>query len=195
MVSKFREFLNTAPQFEDLRASSRQLSSSFPSEFYRLHPRPRVIAIPGAAEGEGLDEEMGDEDNEFEGLDGSEMAVDQPSFNFGVLMAQHMQVQGLPGSAHPLPGHSPLWPHLTQMAEAIAQAPQDPLMPGMAQSPQDQPFSTEPLPASTASLGQGPQPTHVDGASTVAVPTGSPGEGAGGSGTSTAPFSPSPPPG
>lgn len=74
MVSKFREFLNMSPQPELVA-----LRESFPRQGYPLGRRPRNnTPIPQqGADAEGFDEEVADEDNDFEGMDGSEMAVDQ----------------------------------------------------------------------------------------------------------------------
>ncbi|RFU73517.1 f-box domain-containing [Trichoderma arundinaceum] len=74
MVSKFRDFLNTAPQFEDLRDSffTRHATRLRPSVARRAGGLPPIQT----AEGEGFDDDMAYEDNDFEGLDASEMAVD-----------------------------------------------------------------------------------------------------------------------
>ncbi|KAL7921282.1 hypothetical protein ACQKWADRAFT_128254 [Trichoderma austrokoningii] len=75
MVSKFRDFLNTSPQFEALRES---LYPRYASHIRAFTAR-RVGAYPTAMqppEGENFDDEMNFEDNDFEGLDTSEMVVD-----------------------------------------------------------------------------------------------------------------------
>ncbi|KAL6799400.1 RNI-like protein [Trichoderma sp. SZMC 28013] len=96
MVSKFREYLNTAPQFEDLRDS-----------FYQRHagrmrnvPR-RTGGMPAVqtTEGEGFDDDMAYEDNDFEGLDASEMVVDVQAQN----LPFHLPAQQAPGDANQVP--------------------------------------------------------------------------------------------
>lgn len=80
MVSKFRDFLNTSPQFEELRVS---LNIARLGRF--SDPRSRPAAVPALRQstgfGEGFDDEMADEDNDFEGLDGSDMVVDAQAQN------------------------------------------------------------------------------------------------------------------
>ncbi|EEU42134.1 uncharacterized protein NECHADRAFT_1288, partial [Fusarium vanettenii 77-13-4] len=74
MVSKFRDFLNTSPQFEEYwETNSWPRSARW--DAIRA-PRSSVAAQQSAAAGEGADDEMADDDNDFEGMDGSEMAVD-----------------------------------------------------------------------------------------------------------------------
>lgn len=74
MVSKFRDFLNTSPQFEEYwETNSWPRSARW--DAIRA-PRNSVAAQQSAAVGEGADDEMADDDNDFEGMDGSEMAVD-----------------------------------------------------------------------------------------------------------------------
>ncbi|RSM10136.1 hypothetical protein CEP52_003730 [Fusarium oligoseptatum] len=74
MVSKFRDFLNTSPQFEEYWETNSWPRSA---RWDALRPpRNSVAAQQSAAVGEGADDEMADDDNDFEGMDGSEMAVD-----------------------------------------------------------------------------------------------------------------------
>ncbi|KAF7563596.1 hypothetical protein G7046_g499 [Stylonectria norvegica] len=80
MVSKFRDFLNTSPQFEDLR------ESYSPRGMGRIQDQLRRVPVndsrpTGPVDGEGFDDEMADEENDFEGLDGSEMVVDAQALN------------------------------------------------------------------------------------------------------------------
>ncbi|KPM37842.1 SCF E3 ubiquitin ligase complex F-box protein grrA [Neonectria ditissima] len=79
MVPKFRDFLNTSPQFEDLRQTFPQRPNGRgPSDLSRRQAFTiiaRASGLPGA-DGEGFDDEMADEENDFEGLDGSDMVVD-----------------------------------------------------------------------------------------------------------------------
>ncbi|KAF5663246.1 f-box leucine-rich repeat grr1 [Fusarium heterosporum] len=77
MVSKFRDFLNTSPQFEDMWDSNWNRQTA-----YNSSSRPRApVANQASAPGEGADDEMVDDDNDFEGLDGSEMVVDAQAQN------------------------------------------------------------------------------------------------------------------
>ncbi|KAF4978420.1 hypothetical protein FZEAL_5184 [Fusarium zealandicum] len=79
MVSKFRDFLNTSPQFEDMWDSTnwQRALRWDPSRA----PRNSAAAQPSPSGGEGVDDEMVDDDNDFEGMDGSEMAVDAQVLN------------------------------------------------------------------------------------------------------------------
>ncbi|PTB63338.1 RNI-like protein [Trichoderma citrinoviride] len=74
MVSKFRDYLNTAPQFESLR------DSFFTRHAGRLRGTVirRSSGLPPiqTTEGEAFDDDMAFDDNDFEGLDASEMVVD-----------------------------------------------------------------------------------------------------------------------
>ncbi|KEY64898.1 hypothetical protein S7711_03890 [Stachybotrys chartarum IBT 7711] len=75
MVSRFREFLNTSPQFQALRDSlPDRLNMGRVRSSRRHFPITSALAT---GDGEGFDDEMGDEDNDFEGLDASDMAMDQ----------------------------------------------------------------------------------------------------------------------
>ncbi|KAF4468796.1 F-box and leucine-rich repeat GRR1 [Fusarium albosuccineum] len=79
MVSKFRDFLNTSPQFEDMWETHNWQRSA---RWDALRPPRNSLAVqPSAPIGEGADDEMPDEDNDFEGLDGSEMVVDAQAQN------------------------------------------------------------------------------------------------------------------
>jgi F-box and leucine-rich repeat protein GRR1 len=75
MVSKFRDFLNTSPQFEDMWDNGWNRPAVFGSR------RPVAASQPAAPSGEGADDEMVDDENDFEGLDGSEMVVDAQAQN------------------------------------------------------------------------------------------------------------------
>lgn len=79
MVSKFRDFLNTSPLFEDLRESfSPRAGGRIRGAVRRANGIPS--AIP-QADSEAFDDDMADEDNDFEGLDGSDMVVDVQAQN------------------------------------------------------------------------------------------------------------------
>ena len=87
MVAKFRDFLNTSPQFEELREHLRA------GRFHDTTPARRPPAPaprPGGLEVEGFDDEMADEENDFE--DGSEMVIDA-----------QMQNPAMPGGPIPPP--------------------------------------------------------------------------------------------
>jgi F-box and leucine-rich repeat protein GRR1 len=77
MVSKFRDFLNTSPQFEDLwDMHSWNRTAVYPGQRQRTS-----VMQPTATAGDGADDEMVDDENDFEGLDGSEMVVDAQAQN------------------------------------------------------------------------------------------------------------------
>lgn len=67
MVSQFRHHLNTDPQFEELRESypgaSRRIRQS------RRNNAPNEVL----ADGDGMDDEMGDEDNDFDEYNASQL--------------------------------------------------------------------------------------------------------------------------
>ncbi|TQV91550.1 ubiquitin ligase complex F-box protein GRR1 [Cordyceps javanica] len=99
-VSRFRDHLNTAPQFEDLR------ESLLPR---RPHPRTRQVsnqihpvtasALPATFE-ETYDDEMGDDNDDFEGIYPNDMAQNaQPNNGFVGTGFQGT----LPSMAHSLP--------------------------------------------------------------------------------------------
>lgn len=75
MVSKFRDFLNTSPQYETLRESLHPRYANHIRAFTarRVGAYPPTVQPP---EGENFDDEMNFEDNDFEGLDTSDMVVD-----------------------------------------------------------------------------------------------------------------------
>lgn len=80
MVPKFRDFLGTSPQFEELRESfPSRPNGRLPIDPNRRNPFPIIRQPTGAllaVDGEGFDDEMADEENDFEGLDGADMVVD-----------------------------------------------------------------------------------------------------------------------
>ncbi|PHH80702.1 hypothetical protein CDD82_1557 [Ophiocordyceps australis] len=75
MVSSFRDLLNSSPRFQELRDSMppRIGANRIRNTATR---RSEALANNLAAEGEGFDDDAGDEDNDFEVLEGTEMAVD-----------------------------------------------------------------------------------------------------------------------
>lgn len=102
-VSRFRDYLNTAPQFDDLRQS--------------LHPRrdsrarppvarliPTASALPTAFE-ETYDDEMGDDNDDFEGMYTNDAAQNaQPSDNNNGFPGNGFQGHGnFPSMAQSLP--------------------------------------------------------------------------------------------
>ncbi|VUC21700.1 unnamed protein product [Clonostachys rosea] len=72
MVSDFRRFLNTAPQFEELRNSLQPVADRLRTPRMRRRPVPNGVQV----EGETFDDDLADDDNDFEGLDANEMVVD-----------------------------------------------------------------------------------------------------------------------
>ncbi|EQL04210.1 F-box domain-containing protein [Ophiocordyceps sinensis CO18] len=89
MVSEFRDFLNTSPSFEELRESLPYRAGGSRIRGAAARRSQAMANNLPTTEGEGFDDEMADEENDFEGLDGSEMAVDA-----------HVQNQQAPAGAH-----------------------------------------------------------------------------------------------
>ncbi|KAL2875654.1 SCF ubiquitin ligase complex subunit [Colletotrichum sp. CLE4] len=120
-VTKLRDYLNTSPEYEGLRDSPGPRFpglSSFPA---RRPADPRATAgHAGQTNGDAeIDEAEVPEDDEFEGLDGSEMAVDgQP------LLAQNL-VNGNAqnGVPPPPPNHVPPAGAVPMFAQPLGQAP------------------------------------------------------------------------
>jgi F-box and leucine-rich repeat protein GRR1 len=79
-VAKFREFLNSQPQFEELRAT---LPARLARSMRSVTRRTNAVSAPAPGDGEGYEDEMGDEDNDFEGMDPSDIAVD-PQVQLGL---------------------------------------------------------------------------------------------------------------
>ena len=96
MVSQFRDFLNTSPRFEELRESLPYRVGGGRIRGAAARRSQAMANYLNAAEGEGFDDEMADEENDFEGLDGSDMAVDIHAQNEARLEAVTNQVLGLP---------------------------------------------------------------------------------------------------
>lgn len=132
MVSKFRDFLNTSPQFQELRDSFPRHSMNIGR--MRIPNRPRPSPLPThlqGIDGEGLDEEMPEEDNDFEGLDGSDMVVDVPGPN---PLPPHLAANGNTGLA--LPPHLQSFPpHLQDQAGPPPPPPAPPQPPSHEGSP------------------------------------------------------------
>ncbi|KAL6879956.1 RNI-like protein [Trichoderma longibrachiatum] len=104
MVSKFRDYLNTAPQFESIRDSffSRHATRLRATVIRRSSGLPAIQTT----EGEAFDDDMAFDDNDFEGLDASEMAVDAQAQN----LPFHVQVPpapSQPGNQGPPPPPPP----------------------------------------------------------------------------------------
>lgn len=76
MVSQFRDFLNTSPRFEELRESLPYRAGGSRIRGAAARRSQAMANYLNAAEGEGFDDEMPDEENDFEGLDGTDMVVD-----------------------------------------------------------------------------------------------------------------------
>jgi F-box and leucine-rich repeat protein GRR1 len=103
-VSKFRDFLNTSPQFANLRDSMPVLPGR-----RRAHRAPMAAALAHIGDVEGFDDEMGEEDNDFEGLDASDMVMD-------------------PNALAPLDTNAQHETTLPPLAEAIPHIPSAPLV-------------------------------------------------------------------
>ncbi|KAK1675037.1 F-box domain-containing protein [Colletotrichum godetiae] len=120
-VTKLRDYLNTSPEYEGLRDSP---GPRFPglSSFPARRPADPLATAGHAGQTNGdaeIDEAEVPEDDEFEGLDGSEMAVDgQP------LLAQNL-VNGNAqnGVPPPPPNHVPPAGAVPMFAQPLGQAP------------------------------------------------------------------------
>lgn len=112
MVSQFREFLNTSPRFEELRESLPYRAGGSRIRGAAARRSQAMANNLPTTEGEGFDDEMADEENDFEGLDGSEMVVDAhvPTQHApaGTLGSTFAQANGIPAPT-PVPtlGHPP----------------------------------------------------------------------------------------
>ncbi|KAJ6441316.1 ubiquitin ligase complex F-box protein GRR1 [Purpureocillium lavendulum] len=111
MVSQFREFLNTSPRFQELRDSMPYRTGGSRARGAAARRSNAMANNLPTAEGEGFDDEMADEENDFEGLDGSEMAVDTQMQNQHQLGLQHNHL--LPQAAPTIPVPPPA-PSLSQ---------------------------------------------------------------------------------
>ncbi|KAI5458496.1 hypothetical protein BGZ63DRAFT_47570 [Mariannaea sp. PMI_226] len=89
MVSKFRDFLNTSPLFDELRETypGGRVGGARRSPM-TIHGRAQGSTVP--VEGDGFEDEMADEENDFEGLDVNDMVVD--------VQAQNPPNPGVPGA-------------------------------------------------------------------------------------------------
>ncbi|KAM4064487.1 F-box-like domain-containing protein [Hirsutella rhossiliensis] len=100
MVTQFREFLNTSPRFEELRESLPYRAGGSRIRGAAARRSQAMANNLPTTEGEGFDDEMADEENDFEGLDGSEMAVDANVQNqpppAGTLGSTFAQANGIP---------------------------------------------------------------------------------------------------
>ncbi|WYZ46769.1 hypothetical protein EsH8_IX_000994 [Colletotrichum jinshuiense] len=121
-VSRLRDYLNSSPEYEGLRDSSAPRSSGIAGYGSRQPVDPRAATAGNAGQANG-DAEADDadalEDDDFEGLDGSEMAVDgQP------LLAQNL-VNGNAqnGVPPPPPTHVPPTGAVPMFAQPLGQAP------------------------------------------------------------------------
>ena len=75
MVSQFRDFLNYSPQFEELRGPRRIMNPGRERSSSARQANDLAHAM-NSADREGFDDENPDEDNDFEGLDGSDLALE-----------------------------------------------------------------------------------------------------------------------
>lgn len=167
MVSKFRDFLNTSPQFDELREN--------------YSPRGGLARLPNrraasgsnrrpATDGEGQDDDMADDNDDFEGLDGSEMVVDVQAQNPVDGANGNGQAQGQPQPAQaipvpppvPIPGQIPISAPITLHARLLDPTflPSLPLASPLFQSilsnTQIAGVSQRQTSASSASLSHGP---------------------------------------
>ena len=116
-VSQFRDFLNTSPRFEELRETLPYRAGNSRVRGAAARRSQAMANYLNAADGENFDDEMPDEDNEFEGLDGGDMVVDAQAQN--------------PEASAPAPrsSYTAALPHLTQII------PVPPSAPGISQHP------------------------------------------------------------
>ncbi|UNI17777.1 SCF ubiquitin ligase complex subunit [Purpureocillium takamizusanense] len=113
MVSQFREFLNTSSRFQELRDSLPYRSGGSRARGAAARRSNAMASNLPTAEGEGFDDEMADEENDFEGMDGSEMVVDA--------QAQNQHQHGLQHNP-PLPQAAPTIP-IPPPAPSLSQHP------------------------------------------------------------------------
>ncbi|KAG6010387.1 hypothetical protein E4U21_006951 [Claviceps maximensis] len=81
MVSKFRDYLNTAPEYEELRESFPYQAGNHWIRGAAARRSQAMAYYLNSAEGETFDDEMADEELDFEGLEGSDMIVDAQGQN------------------------------------------------------------------------------------------------------------------
>ncbi|KZL84488.1 f-box domain-containing protein [Colletotrichum incanum] len=148
-VSRLREYLNSSAEYESLRDSPARFPG-MPGYGVRrpADPRNATAGNVGQANGDAeVDDAEAPEDDEFEGLDGSEMAVDgQP------LLAQDL-VNGNAqnGVPPPPPNHVPPASAVPMFAQPLGQAPLlfspiSPAFPQSARSPTTSAPSNHPPP-------------------------------------------------
>ncbi|TEA18718.1 SCF E3 ubiquitin ligase complex F-box protein grrA [Colletotrichum sidae] len=134
-VTKLREYLNTSPEYEALRESPGPRYSGGILSRIPLDPRSAPGGIAGPANGDiEVDEPEAPEDDEFEGLDGSEMAVDGQPLLAQNLVNENAQQVGM--APPPPPNHVPPTGAVPMFAQPLAQAPMlySPISPGFPQS-------------------------------------------------------------
>lgn len=110
MVSQFRHYLNTDPQFEELR-------ENFPGVSRRRGGTPRRNHTPNGilADAEGMDDEMGEEDNDFEGMDASQLSVNGQAHQLPAMINGNTQAPFANGIAVPPPPPLVHQTHLSTM--------------------------------------------------------------------------------
>ena len=111
MVSQFREFLHTSPRFEELRESLPYRAGGSRLRGVAARRSQAMVNNLPSTEGEAFDDEMADEENDFEGLDGSEMAVDAQVYDqlptAGTASTNHGPTVPQGGHAIPVPPPAP----------------------------------------------------------------------------------------
>ncbi|RDA86398.1 hypothetical protein CP532_6478 [Ophiocordyceps camponoti-leonardi (nom. inval.)] len=132
MVSQFREFLNTSSRFEELREN---LPFRAGGSRIRGAAARRSQAMANAlpmTDGEGFDDEMADEDNDFAALESGEMAVDAHVQNPAGSHAFRPASMGIPAPSlvqYPLASSSTSHSHPAAQHHGFHLAPMGPMGP------------------------------------------------------------------
>ncbi|KAL0932636.1 F-box and leucine-rich repeat protein grr1 [Colletotrichum truncatum] len=171
-VSKLREYLNNSPEYEGLRDSpAPRYSGAGILSRRNIDPRSATPGNAGPANGdaEGDDAEAPEED-EFDGLDGSEMAVDGQPLLAQNLVNGNATQNGM--APPPPPNHVPLNGAVPMFAQPLGQAPllfspTSPSFPQSARSPTAAGPSNHPLPLVISSHYTPNSPTAGHNASTA----------------------------
>lgn len=176
MVSSFRQHLNTDAQFEELR-------ESYPGAHRRLRQSRRtqttneMLADPYA-----VDDEMGDEDNEYDAFDASQLAPDVQAQNQVAMPDADGQPQSHQTIPPPPPLHNqmhaaPDAPHLPAQHYFHDAHQMGPLgfssflnnQPAQGQPPLSAHGYAQASMAPVGASGHNPNAAHVNGASTASM--------------------------